>query len=165
MLDHLRDPMRLRMFIAMIALIGAYAAIYMPLEANISEITRDLNAEKKRLALAVDIERLRQEEQRFEDRLPREADRNEWVEYVLSGIRKLPLKLVLFDAKGAQEIGPFKVIVLSCELEGGFHDMDRLVRWLEYNDRLFRIDSIKIAQHRSNNGMLVMQLTILGLMG
>jgi Tfp pilus assembly protein PilO len=165
LLDRLHHPLRLRAFVAAVVLISGYAGVYLPLESSIADTTLKLTQEQKRLALAQDIERLQAQEKRFEGLLPESIDRNEWVEYVLSGIRGFPLKMVAFDAKGSQEIGPFKVIVLNCELEGSFQDMDQLVRWFEFNSRIFRIDSIKIAQHRSNNGLLVMQLVILGLMG
>ena len=38
------------------------------------------------------------------------------------------------------------------------------MRWIEFNDRLCRIDSVRLSPHRSNNGTLVVQLVILGIM-
>jgi hypothetical protein len=42
--------------------------------------------------------------------------------------------------------------------------MDALLRWLESNHRLLRIDLLRIAPSRSNRDVLVLQLTILGVM-
>jgi hypothetical protein len=50
------------------------------------------------------------------------------------------------------------------ELEGAFPDMNAFLAWLETNERLMRVDSVRIQPHRSGNGSLVMQVTILGVM-
>ena len=165
LIDRLHNPLQLRIFITATILSIAYAGVFMPLDSSIAETARQLAKEQRRLNLARDIEHLKSEYKRFENRLPKERDPNEWVEFLLGGIRGLPLKLVLLDSKTPQDVGPFKAVVLICELEGAFQDMDQLIRWIEFNDRLFRIDSVRIAPHRSNNGMLVMQLIVLGVMG
>jgi hypothetical protein len=164
LIERLHHPLQLRIFVAAAVLLVGYGAVYSPLESSISETTHQLAKEEHRLDLARGIEHLRAEQKRFQDRLPKERDPNEWVEYLLGGIRVLPLKLVTLDAKTPQDVGPFKAVVLICELEGAFHDMEQLLRWIEFNDRLFRIDSVKISPHRSNNGTLVLQLVVLGVM-
>lgn len=165
LLERLHHPLQLRAFVTATVFLVGYAAVYLPLDSQIVETSRQLSKEKLRLQLARDIEQLRAQQKRFQQRVSQQRDQNEWVEYLLGAIRPLPLKLVTLEAKTPQEIGPFKVVVLNCDLEGAFHDMEQLLRWIEYNDRLFRIDSVKISPHRSNNGTLVMQLVILGVMG
>jgi hypothetical protein len=145
-------------------LIG-YGAVFTPFDSAINDTTRRLTQERKRLNLARDIEYLRGQDKRFEAFLPKQQDRNEWVEYVLSGIRPLPLKLVALEAKASDDLGAVKAVVFNCELEGAFGDIERLIRWIEFNERIFRIDSLKISPHRSNNGTLVTQLVIVGVMG
>ena len=164
LLERLHHPLHLRIFVTAVMLLVGYGAVYMPLDSTICESTRLLEKEEKRLALARDIEHLRGEQKRFQDRIPKTRDSNDWVKYVLSEIRTLPLKLVVLEAKTPLDVGPYKAVVLICELEGAFHDIEELLRWIEYNDRLFRIDSVKISPHRSNNGTLVLQLIVLGVM-
>ena len=156
--------MQLRVFIAATVLLVGYVGVYMPLDSSITETTRKLDEEEKRLGVAKTIEYLRDQQKQYRDRVPVERDPNEWVAYVLGKIRTLPLKLVALEAKTPQDIGPYKAVVINCELEGGFFDIDSLVRWIEFNDRLLRIDSLRISPHRSNNGTLVCQLIILGVM-
>ena len=62
-------------------------------------------------------------------------------------------------------MGPYKAIVLRIELEGAYADLHGFLGWLETNERLFRIDTVKIQPHRSGDGTLIMQLTVLGVMG
>jgi hypothetical protein len=85
--------------------------------------------------------------------------------YVLDGIRKLPLKLITLDATGTKNVGPYTAIVMNVELEGQYADLDSLLRWLETNERLFRVDELKVAPQRNGNGNLVMQVTVVGVMG
>ncbi len=164
LIERLHHPMQLRVFVTAVVLLIGYGAVYMPLDSSIADTVRRLSNEERRLNLARDIEFLRNQQKSFQDRVPKQRDPNEWVEYVLSEIRTLPLKLVALEAKTPQDVGPYKAVVLICEIEGAFHDIERLLRWIEFNERLFRVDSVRIAPHRSNNGTLVLQLIVLGVM-
>jgi len=166
LLERLHDPRQLRAFITGILLLVGYGAVYMPLNARIEETTRKLKHEQRLHALARDIEQLRAGVDAFQGRLPEDTDVNEWVQYVLDGIRKSPLKLSTLDSKGTQRVGPYEAVVLRVELEGRFHDLDAFLHWLEANERLFRVDSAKITPPRNGSGdELLMQLSILGLKG
>jgi hypothetical protein len=162
-LERLHNPVQLRAFITALVLLGGYAGIYMPLSDGIQETTRKLAKEKKHLDLARDIEHLRAQYENFKHRVPDKSDSNEWVRYVLGGVRRFPLKLATLDSEPVRNVGPYKAVVLRIELEGAFLDMNGFLGWLETNERLFRIDAVRIQPHRSGNG-LVMQLTVLGVM-
>jgi hypothetical protein len=165
LLERLHNPLQLRALVTGSLLLAVYVGMYMPLTSGLAETTRQLNQEQKRLDLARDIEHLRTQVERYKDRLPAARDPNEWVQYVLGGIRGFPLKLVTLDVDTPRDLGPYKAMVVRVELEGAFHDMDSLLRWFESNQRPFRVDSVNIYPHRSGNGTLVMQLTVLGVMG
>jgi hypothetical protein len=164
-LDRLHDPVQLRILTTGIVLLVAYAGVYMPLADQIEATSRTLAAETKRLDAAREIESLRSQYQKFKDRLPIKSDPNEWVEYILGGVRQFPLKLVTWDSEPVREVGPYKAVALRVELEGAFPDMNGFLNWLDTNERLFRVDLVRIQPHRSGNGTMVMQLTVLGVMG
>ena len=67
------------------------------------------------------------------------------MQYLLGGIRRFPLRLTALDCDPPRDVGPYKAVVLRVDLEGAFFDMDALLRWLESNPRLFRIDSLRIS--------------------
>lgn len=165
LLEQLHDPVRLRVLVTGLMLLVGYVGIYMPLSGRIEETTRKLNQQHKRHALAHDIGHLRAEVDKFQPRLPKKTDTNQWVQYLLDGIRKLPLKLITLDPDSPGRVGPYEAVVLHMKLEGGFHDLDAFLHWLEANQRLFRVDSAKIAPARGENGGLVLQLTVLGMKG
>jgi Tfp pilus assembly protein PilO len=165
LINRLYDPLQLRVFLTGTVLVAGYLAIYSPLSDRIEASSRQLTAETKRLDLAREIEHLRSQFAKFKDRIPEKSDAKEWVQYVLDGMRRFPLKLVTLDSEPLKEVGPYKAVSLRIELEGSFPDMNGFLEWLETNDRLFRIDQVRIQPHRSGNGAMVMQLNVLGVMG
>ena len=164
-IEQLHDPVRLRICVLAVVLVIGYFAVYNPLYGRISDLTKTLNRDKKQLALAVRLENLQAEYEKFDNRIPRKTDSKEWVQYMLNGIRKFPLKMVRFDCREPKRIGPYKAIVLKIELEGSFIDMDKFIRWIESNERLLRIDEISMAPSRSGENQTVLRMTVLGLTG
>jgi Tfp pilus assembly protein PilO len=164
LLKRLHDPLQLRICVTGIVWLLGYFLVYMPLDNRAAETTRQLGRQQKLLDLARDIEHLRTQHQAFEERLPKQGDSKEWVEYVLNGLRKLPLRLSGLDCEAPRSMGPYKAVVLRIELEGSFPDMDLFLRWLDSNERLFRTDAMRVAPSRSDPNVLIMQLTILGVM-
>jgi Tfp pilus assembly protein PilO len=162
--DQLHNSGRLRILVAAGIITLAYVGIYWPLDAKVADTKRRLTLEENRQQLILDIEKLRDEVKNFKDRVPAQTDTNEWVQYVLGGIRKFPVKVAVLDPAERQRIGPYSIIVLQIELEGMFHDLDAFIHWLESNDRLIRLDAVKLTPVRGGP-VLQMQLTVLGLMG
>src|SRR5438067_1915299 len=103
--------------------------------AGIDDAVRRAGRERKRLALALEVERLRAQVAAFQPRLPVKTDPNEWVGYVLEGVRKFPLRMALLDTEGTRDVGPYKAVVLKLQVEGTFHDVDAFLRWVETNPR------------------------------
>ena len=165
LLTRLKDPLQLRLFLAVVVVAVGFVGIYLPLSNDIAETDAKLVAEKKRMVLVRDVEQLRVQFQRFKHRLPLRTDSNEWMQYVLGGIRSLPVSLTSLDSRPPQDLGPYKAVVLRIELEGRFEDLHAFLSWLETNERFFRVDAVNIAPHRQTSGLLVMQLNVLGVMG
>jgi hypothetical protein len=147
-----------------VVLLIGYACVYLPLEGAIAETDRQLQLEQQHLQLVRDTGELRNQFARLRASLPDKTDPNEWVQYVLGGIRQFPVKLVNLDSEAPRTLGPYRVVVLRVELEGGFDDLNRLLHWLETNQRLMRVDTIKVEPNRRNESTLVMQMTVLGVM-
>ncbi len=165
LLERLRNPLRIRVLVTAVMLVVGYMAVYTPLSDRIEEVTSRLSDARKRQHLANDIDCLRAQVQKFQARLPEDTDTNQWVQYVLGGIRRFPLKLNNLNSKDSERVGPYEAVVLDIEVEGKFNELDSFLHWLETNRRLFRVDSAKIAPARIKNDKLTMQLHLLGLKG
>jgi hypothetical protein len=164
LLRRLHDPVQLRVIVTAVALAAGYAGVYLPLAGAVEEASRRRAAEQARVALARDVARLRAEFERVRGRWPPGSDANEWVEYVLGGIRRYPLKLVALEPDKPCRVGPFQAVVLRLSLEGPFAELNRFLRWLDANERLLRVDAIKLEPDPKRRH-LTMHLTVLGLMG
>ncbi len=165
LLERLRDPLRLRVFIAGAVLAIGYAGVYMPLSGRIDDTTRKLSAARRRHELAAQIEHLRAEVEKFQARLPEKTDTNQWIQYVLDGVRSFPVTLNRLDPGSPQRVGPYEAVVLEMELAGAFQELDAFLHWLETNERLFQVDSVHVERARRESEHLVMRLTVLGLKG
>jgi hypothetical protein len=161
--DQLRDPMRLRIVVCIAALAVAYFGIYGPLDGQISVASRKLNETEGRGATAQDIEFLKAQEAMFRERLGPAADANECVQYVLDGIRALPVKLERFDSDSTVAVGPYEAVSVRVEVRGEPAHLDSMLDWLETNERLFRIDSINLEPPRGDAEQPVARLTLLAL--
>jgi hypothetical protein len=164
-LDRLRDAGNLRAAITVVVVMVAYFGIYTPLSNGIESTRSQLKREQELIALAENVEHLRAQYKSFAGRIPKQSDTKEWVQYVLSGIRQFPLDLATLNCDACRDMGPYKAVVMRIELEGSFRNLDRLLRWLEANSRLFRIDSTRIAPSRSSKDVITMEITLLGVMG
>jgi Tfp pilus assembly protein PilO len=164
-LERLHDPLQFRVCIIVGIVLLGFAGVYQPLSDKIATVTQQVQREGKLLALGEEIERLQSQYRSFEDRIPVQSDTKDWVQYVLEGIRRLPLKMTKFDCRPSKQIGPYQVIVLQIELEGSFFAIDKFLRWLETDRRLFRADDIRMAAAQGNSDNMVMQVTVLGLAG
>ncbi|HEY1602009.1 MAG TPA: type 4a pilus biogenesis protein PilO [Pirellulales bacterium] len=161
----IQNANQLRVLLTGAVLAVAYMGIYGPLSAQIDKSRENLAVERKRLDVVRDIDKLREQYKSFKDRLPAKSDTNEWVQYVLGGVRKFPLKLLTLDPDKVRDVGPYKAVVLRIDLEGALRDINDFLKWLETNDRFIRIDSVSIQPVRNGKGMLMVSLTVVGIMG
>ena len=162
-IDQLHDPVRLRVCVLASILAIGYFAVYTPLQERISDLTKNLDRDRKKLALAARNDKLQAEYVVFNDRIPKVTDNKEWVQFMLDGIRKFPLRLTKLNCQDSKHVGPYRAVVMNIELEGRFFDMDAFIRWVELNERLLRIDEISMAPSHSGEDQTVLRLTVLGL--
>ena len=161
--EKLRDPGRLRVVVCGLAVMIAYFAIYGTLDGRIEQSSREVTEAKRLRSLQEDIRLLRALAAEVQPRVAAERDANESVQFVLNGIRGFPLQLQRFDKEKAVLVGPYEAIVLQIEVRGKLQHLDGLLAWLETNDRLFRVDSIKLDPPRGPLPDPTLRMTLLSL--
>jgi hypothetical protein len=163
---HLHDPLQLRFAVVGTLLILWSTCVYQPISAQIDMLSAARAKTESHLALAREIEALRSQAAKFHDRLPpNNSDTNEWVEYMLGGIRKYPLKLLKLEPLPKLKHGPIDLVVLRIEIQGTFADLDAFLGWIEANPRLFRVDLVELHRSQGISKGLALKLTVLGVMG
>jgi type II secretory pathway component PulM len=164
----LRSPTRLRAVITVFLVGGWYFAIYQPAVTRIEEKQRLLDGERKRLALATNIDDLRIENERFRSRFPKQSDQNAAVQYLIEGVRALPLKLTSLDHKMPKDVGPFKTMFVTLSVQGDYPTLEKLLRWIEVNPRMYRIDQLRLDPPRygvSDQNAYSMQVVVMEVLG
>jgi Pilus assembly protein, PilO len=163
--QRLQNPFQLRVALCAMLLAAWYWFGFAPMDDRMALTTFNLARDRKRLALATEVEALREEAAAFADRLPPRSDPNEFAQYVLEGVRLGPLKLNSLNPEAPKDAGPYEVAMVRMELEGKYKDVDAFFRWVENDKRLLRIDSLTAAPDAKDMDLLKIQLTVLGLMG
>lgn len=159
--EHLGDPVRLRLAVVAALAAVALGGIYLPFSKRIEQVRGQLAAEHDRCDNITGVEKLRKQAESYRSRIGQQSDTNEWVQYILGGLRQLQVKLRDMESKKPRRVGPYRAVTLSLELEGSYSRLKSFLEWLEQSDRLVRVDSVRLEKQRSS---LVMKIVVLGLM-
>jgi hypothetical protein len=116
----------------------------MPLSGQIQQRRLAVLAEMHRSQSIKDVEGLRKQIETYRDRISKKSDTNEWVQYLLGGLRQSQVKLRDMASKEPQRVGPYRAVTLTVEVEGTYPRVKQFVEWLETSDRLLRIDSLRL---------------------
>jgi len=163
-LAQVRDPLRLRFVLAGGILAAWYFSFYGPTQDQIATTLRGTARERARAAAAARIEVLREALAPFTKRIPERSDPNELIQYVMAHCRRSPIKIVDLKPSKTQDMGPFNAIGLRMTLETSFVDLYELLAWAEDDERLLRVESLKVNPKGSSN-LLHVELELLSLVG
>ena len=166
----LRSPFKLRALVGVTLLGTWYFVLYQPIVAQTSTMTQQLGTERKRLELATTIEDLQLLTRRFQEKVTQSSDQNEVVQYLMGGIRQRPIKLVSLVPKSTSELGDYKLVQVAISVEGSYTNMEALLRWIEADPHLFRIEQFgfELARTQSKSepdGLYSLNLTVVGIFG
>ncbi len=167
LLRHLRDPFKLRFLLTLLVGVGWYFGVYMTFSQEVELARQGIAREQRIENLAVGVEQLKKQVERFDDRVPPMTDINEWVQYLLAGTRQFPIHLTTLDPQPTTEAPPYVFLRFKIDVEGSYADLDDFLHWIEDNPRLLRIDSITVTPipvAKTNGGGVVAQLMVLGIM-
>ncbi len=159
---HLSDPVKMRLVVIIGMAAVAIMAVYKPLVGQIETKQRQLVAQRKRADLIASVEAFRKQAKVYRPRISEKSDTNEWVQYILMGLRKSGVKLRDMSSRQPRKVGPYRAIVLTVEVQGNYKSVKSLIEWLEQSDRLLRVDSIRC---QKKAGAIEAKLTLLGLVG
>ena len=162
-LNHLANPIELRLSLCVAIITAWFFLFFSPLSQQIADTTSRIDSERKRIAIAREIEQLRKAEAPVRSLIPIGADVNEMMRHVIGQLRSSPLKLTDLRPEKTKDLGAFQTIGLHLQLEGRFSELDAFLRWVETDKRLSRIDSIKLAPDAKSPGVLKADLTLINL--
>ena len=163
LLPHLRNPTKLRLLLCITIIGGWYAIFFAPLSEEMAETRALIDKDRKRVTVAHAIDQLKTKLARFQKLIPVGGDANEMRRHVTDHIRTTPLNLIDVKPGKAKVVGPFDAPVLSLSVEGKYKDIDELLAWVENDDRLLRVDALKLGPVAKNPSYLLANLMVVGL--
>jgi len=157
---HLGNPAKLRLTVVTVLFLAAMVSVYMPFSDRVDKNRSALAAEHNRSKAITDVEALRKEVAAYDERISEHTGANNWVQYMLDGLRAYPVKLRDMESRPPRKVGPYLAVILSMEIEGTYARMKEFVEWLECSDRVRRVDSLRFEKRPK---ALLMKITVLGL--
>jgi hypothetical protein len=163
-LAQVRDPLRLRFVLAAGILAAWYFSFYGPTQDEIAATLQKTARERARAAAAARIEALREAFAPLKKRIPERSDPNELIQYVMAHCRRSPVKIVDLKPSKTRDLGPFNAVGLRITLETSFVGLYELLAWAEDDERLLRVESLKV-NPRNGSNLLHVELELLSLVG
>lgn len=157
---HLGNPAKLRLTLVLVLGLAAIMGVYVPLSDRIDENRAVLATERDRNGAITDVEELRKQVEAYDTRIGEYKGTNDWVQYMLDGLRAYPVKLRDMESRPPRKVGPYVAVTLSMEIEGTYPRLKDFVEWLESSDRVLRVDLLRFEKRPK---ALLMKITVLGL--
>jgi hypothetical protein len=157
---YLGSPVKMRLATMGGLLILTIVLVYMPLSKEIKKSKKLLSSERERNSCIMDNEKLQKQVEIFHSIIGEKSDTNEWVQYLLDGMRNFHVKLKGMESKQQRKVGPYRTAALSMEIEGAFPDIKKYVEWVESSQRLVRIDTLQIEKRSTG---LMLKILVLGI--
>jgi Tfp pilus assembly protein PilO len=162
-LNQIRQPLKLRLLLSIAIIIGWYVLFFSPLSEETAATTAKIVSERKRVAGSRQIEQLKKALAPYKGRVPAEAGLNELMQHVIAHMRSSPLKLLDLKPEKSKDLGPYEALGLKLTLEGRFAEFDEFLNWVETDQRLLRIDAIKLDPVTNDPSRLAAQVVLLSL--
>jgi hypothetical protein len=157
------DPAQLRWILTGLVVAVAIVGVYLPLSGRAEDSEVKANHEKERLALIKDVEHLRDEYKEIKQHVPKKWTESDWETYLVDGTRPYKLHVMNLEKQSTRSMPPYRLAVVTLVVEGTFPEFDGFLRWLDTNDKLLRVDSVKI-EPSERGDTLSMKLLVQGLM-
>ena len=162
-LNQIRQPLKLRLLLCSAIITGWYVLFFSPLSEETTAATAQMVTERKRVATARQIEQLKKAMAPYKGRVHAGTDIHELMQHVIAHMRTSSLKLLDLKPEKSKVVGPYETMGLKLTLEGRFADGDEFLKWVETDQRLLRIESIKLDPVTKDPGQLAGQVVLLSL--
>jgi len=162
-LNQIRQPLKLRLLLCFAIIAGWYFLFFSPLSEETTAATAKTLTERKRVATARQIEQLKKAMAPYKDRVHAGTDIHELMQHVIAHMRSSPLKLLDLKPEKPKVLGPYETLGLKLTLEGSFAGFDEFLNWAEADQRLLRIEMIKLEPLFKDPGQLAAQVVLLSL--
>jgi type II secretory pathway component PulM len=158
--EKLRDPLRMRIAVAGVALAVIYFGISEPLYGRMKQGKRELHQLENAVHTAEEVLLLRDQLEVIEPRILKDNGDDIVVAHLIEILREQSVDLMRIDAETPERLGPMKTIGVSLDLSGSFTALTRVLQRFESDPYLLRVETISISPGDRSQSMPTMQLTL-----
>ena len=158
--EKLRDPLRMRLAVAGVALAVMYFGISEPLYGRMKQGKRELQQLETKVKTAEEVLLLRDHLEAVEPRILDKDGEDIIVAHLIEIVREQSVDLMRIDAESPERLGPMKTIAVSLDLSGSFADLTRVLHRFESDPYLLRVETISISPGDRTKTTPTMQLTL-----
>ncbi len=158
--EQLRDPFRMRIVVAGVALAVMYFAISNPLHGRMQQSQRDFDRMQSTADLAEEVLLLRSHLDRVDQRIISGNSNDVIVSHLIDLVRNQPVDLIRIDAEAPTRLGPLQSVRISLDVNGSFDALAKMLHRLESDQYLFRVETVSISPPQRDNPDPSMQLQI-----
>ena len=158
--EKLRDPMRMRIAVAGVALAAMYFGISEPLYGRMKQEKRELTQMENKVKTAEEVLLLRDHLKAVEPRILSKDGDDIVVTHLIEIVREHSVDLMRIDAESPERLGPMKTIGVSLDLSGSFAELTKVLHRFESDPFLMRIETIAISPGERAKAAPTMQLTL-----
>jgi len=157
-LTKLQDPKVLEITVfAVIGIFGLGAGGIYSL-GRIGQLEEEIAVQKKRQEIIRAADFAKSRLKSYLKTFPKNGDLNWWIAYILSGSRKVGLKVVEYKPRkphgNIAKIGQYQGMILKFSTSGTVKNILDFLRWLEYNKYSVRVIHLRIQKELGTTAIL-----------
>ncbi|MEO1525341.1 MAG: hypothetical protein AAFX06_07885 [Planctomycetota bacterium] len=143
--DQLRDPVRMRIVVAFVAIAIMMFGINDPLHGRTKKSRRSLKELQQRVSTAEEVLLLRDSMENLESRIIQGEGSDPVTSFFINLFRQSPVDFNQINVEAAQRLGPVYSVRTTIDLSGSFEELSQALHLIESQDELLRIESLKIS--------------------
>lgn len=158
--EHLRDPFRMRVAVAVVMVTVMFFAISEPLHGKAKRTRRELSQFKEKVRTANEVELLQIAFENVDARVFQQEGNDQVTKFLIDLFRESPADLLQINAESPKRLGPLYSVRVKMDFVGKFSDLNEVLFKLESQTELVRIETFQIKPAERGSALPTMQLSI-----
>ncbi|OYP29390.1 GspMb/PilO family protein [Rhodopirellula sp. MGV] len=156
----LRDPLRMRLAIALVTLFLMCLVVYDPLQNHIRDTQRETTLLRDQGELRQEVELLQTALKPLESAIVEEPGNDVVNSQLIELFRDLPVEIQHLNADPPQRLGTLYTVRVAIDLAGTYAELSQAVFQLESQPQLVRVETIHIQPNNRGGDRPQMQLSL-----
>ena len=158
--EHLRNPFRMRMAVAGVAVVVMFFGVSEPLQGRMKKQKREVADLENTAKIAQEVVLLRSHLDAVQSGIMVADDNDAITSHLIDLVRNESVDLMRIDTEAPSRLGPLESIRVSMDVTGSFESLTRLLHQLESGIYLTRIENLVINPAERNRKTPSMQISL-----